>query len=186
MKNLKSILIATLMVVGLSFSNETFAQTRQIFALKAVTQAGVGKATPDTTTNTDTTYLILPQTLTGTSAAIKPYNEYSDLVYSWSLVPGITGTTSGTVVLQGSPTGNFSRSSAPVSDWVNLTPSTAYSTSDSTSYTGAHNGSGGFGATQLHRRFVMPNNQDKYQRIRFISTGTQTSVITGSVSVLTH
>lgn len=180
MKNIKIIIAGLAMIFAISsYSSDVFAQKRQTFALTALNAAGTVKATPDTTTNTDTTYLVLSDGSTG----IKPYNEYNDLVYYWSIVPGITGTTTGSIVLQGSMTGTFSASESPISDWVTLTPVTSYSTADSVSYTSP---AAGFTASRKYKQFTITTNQYKYHRIRFISGGTQTSVITGRVSVLPH
>lgn len=174
MKNLKKIVfIATIIMAIFAFHKDSYAQSRVSYTLKAMTAAGVGKSTPDTTVNTDTTYLYLSD---GTTSGVKAFNEYEDLVYSWAAVPSITGTTTSgtTIIAQGSMTGTF----ATVGDWITLI-------ADLTQYNGGSSFSIS-GSTTLYNYFVLPRNQFKYVRLRMITAGTQTSVVTGKVSVLPH
>lgn len=177
MKNLKSkgLLILALMSIFLSVIKAD-AQRRNVYKLSAMRPTGKVISTPDTTVNVDTTYLVLANK--GDTTGIQAFNEYEDLIYSWSIVPSISGTTTGTVTIEGSMTGVFSNSTATISDWVVLISDvTQENTSSSVSVSGA---------AQAFYRFILPKNQFKYIRIRFISAGTQTSVITGTVSVLPH
>lgn len=157
MKHLKFILLA----LGLTCFTASYAQTVQSYELTYKTQAGATKTTVDTTTDADTTYLY---------PSFGANNEYGDITYAWAVVPSITGTTTGTVVVQGSQTGTFARSggSAANGDWVNLTSSTAeYTFSGSIS-----------GTTTIYGYCMLPNNQFKYTRLRYVTSGTQTSKIT--------
>jgi len=182
MKHLKiTVTIIAFIAIVFGIPDNAYAQ-RTTLSLKAMTAAGAYKATPDTTTDADTTYLYLND---GTAGAIRAYTQYQDLVYNFNLYPSLSGTTTGAITIQGSMTGTHSVSSAPTSDWVTLTPITTYSTSDSVSYTSPAAGGGVWGA-RMYRQFVIPASQYKYQRIRYISGGTQTSVLNGSVTVLSH
>lgn len=174
MKNLKSIFVfAAIIMVAFSFSPDAYAGSRNTMALKAMTAAGVGKSTPDTTVNTDTTYLYLSD---GTTSGVRLFDEYEDLIYYWSATPSITGTTTSgtTIIVQGSMTGTF----ATVGDWVTMV-------SDATQYNGGSSFSIS-GSTVLYNYFILPRNQFRAIRVRMITAGTQTSVITGRVSVLPH
>lgn len=158
-------------VFGLAIFGVTDATAQGVtFTLKGMTAAGTIK-TKDTTTNTDTTYLVYSKD----GSTVTPFTEYEDVVYEW-VNTSITGTCAGTVIAQGSNTGTFA-GPTNAGDWVTLTSSTAqYNGSSSITVT----------TTLLSQYFVFPNNQFKYIRLRYISSGTQTSVMTGTVRVMPH
>ncbi len=143
--------------VLMMLATSTFGQSTRSGNLSAMTANGTLKSTPDTTVNVDTTYLY---------ASRSDANQW-DVTYEWSIVPSITGTTTGTIIVQGSNTGTY----AVVGDWVTLISDvTQYNGSSSISVTGS---------TTIGY-FIFPRCQFKYVRIRYISAGTQTSVLTGT------
>lgn len=122
--------------------------------MTALTAIGTAK-TYDTTTNVDTSYLV-------TSAI----SGYGDITYYFTNTT-LTGSTSGTVIVQGSQTGTF----ATVGDWVTLvTDKTQSAMTDQYVVSGTTSG-----------YYSFPKHQFKYIRIRYISAGTQTSRMTGTM-----
>ena len=174
MKNLKFMISAIALRAAIFACNTEAHATRTVIALKCM-RPDSSIVAKDTCTNADTTYLFLYDANTG---GIKAFNEFEDLIYTWSVVPGITGTTTGTVTIEGSMTGNFSNSLQPTSDWVPMI-------SDVTQYNGSSSISIS-GSALMWEYFILPKNQFKYIRIRYITSGTQTSTISGTVSVLPH
>ena len=165
MKNLKIAVFLSLTLL-MAFSVPKISSAQVIgYTLGAYTPEEVHKAN-DTAVNADTTYL---QITTGDSAL----HQYEDVVYEWSVVASITGTTAGTVIAQGSETGIFSNSG----DWVTLV-------SDVTQYDGSSSIS--VGATNITGYFILPNVFFKYVRLRYITSGTQTSSITGTAYIKPH
>ena len=158
----KTIFLALLLI---SCTAMSYGQNAvQSYSVTARTQLGAVKTTVDTTTDTDTTYLY-PSFNSGEN------KEFGDVQYCWVVVPSITGTTTGTVIVQGSETGTFVRyqGAGSVSDWVALTSSTAeYNGSSSISISGT---------APIYGYFCLPNNQFKFTRIRYVTSGTQTSYI---------
>jgi hypothetical protein len=140
------------------------------YTLKGMTAAGVVKA-KDTTTNTDTTYLVYSTD----GSTVGSFNYYEDITYEW-VNTSITGTCAGTVIAQGSNTGTFA-GPTNAGDWVTLV-------SDVAQYNGSSSITVSVG--MLSQYFVFPNNKFKYIRLRYISSGTQTSVLTGTVRVMPH
>ncbi len=175
MKNLKFLLIAvTLFVSALSFTTEASAQRRAAKTLTAILPSGTLKATDDTTSGIDTAYLALTN---GTT--LTPFNEYEDVVYSWSIVPSITGTTTGTVIAEGSMSGTWSTSASPISDWVPLVSGSLQTAAFTTTSVS--------GTTKAWYHFTIANCLYKYVRLRFISSAaTQTSYLHGTVYILPH
>lgn len=144
-----------LLIIALFSSFACGAQTGfQTTIMTALTAAGTAK-TFDTTVNVDTTYLVT-----------SPINGYGDVMYYFTNTT-LTGSTSGTVTIQGSETGTF----ATVGDWVSLvTDKTQSAMTDQYVVSGTTSG-----------YFALIKHQFKYMRIRYISAGTQTSRMTGKM-----
>jgi hypothetical protein len=186
MKNVKLLLLGILAIGLAVFSGPTKAQAqRNTFPLRAFTQAGVFKSTPDTTANTDTTYLYFGDA----SGNLTPFNQYEDLIYYWSAIPSITGTTTtGTLLYaEGSMTGTVNRWHSGT-DWVNLISDASQSTVTSS---GATQTTVTYpitisGSTAIYGYLFLPKVQMRYVRLVLVTAGTQTSVLTGRASVLPH
>lgn len=114
----------------------------------------------DTTTNADTTYLVAGA-LTG----------YYDVVLHW-INTQLSGTSGGTVIVQGSMVGG----NTFLSDWYTSKNSwtTIYTgavgLTDTTTVSGTTRG-----------EFKISANNWKYIRLRYISSGTQTSTLRGTL-----
>lgn len=184
MKKIK--FIVTLLLI--CFTVTSFAQrvTRNMVAYKTVAGAGVAcTGGRDTTTNGDTTFFYLGQSL-GSNSTIGTTlvngdgsMQYgADVVYSWSAVPSITGTTVGTIYIQGSSTGTFAEYTTVLAsqDWVALT-------ADVTQFGGGYN-SVSVTSTVKKGYFILTNCQFKYVRLVYIASGTQTSTVTVKVTTL--
>lgn len=176
--------IVTLLLI--CFTVTAFGQriTRNMVAYKTV--AGVGTvctAGRDTTSGADTTFFYLGAS-TGSTIGTGLLNgdgslTYgADVVYAWSAVPSITGTTTGTIYIQGSQTGTFAEYTTVLAsqDWVNLT-------ADVTQFGGGYN-SVSVTSTVKRGYFVLTNCQFKYVRLVYITSGTQTSTVTAKATVL--
>ena len=145
------------MMLGVGSSISSFAQV-QSYTLSGMTAAGTVKAR-DTTTNPDTTYLVM--TTNGDGSITYP----GDLVYNWTNT-NISGTTGGSVIYQGSMTGTF----AVATGWTTLVnDKTGALVTDTVTVSGTTKGT-----------LIIKNNTWKYVRARYISSGTQTSVMTGT------
>ena len=181
-------IISILVLLLICFTTNSFAQriTKNMVAYKTV--AGVGVACTngrDTTANADTTFFYLGAsdgssstigtTLTNGDGSIK-YG--ADVVYAWSAVPSITGTTTGTIYIQGSQTGTFAEYTTVLAsqDWVALT-------ADVTQFGGGYN-SVSVTSTVKRGYFVLTNCQFKYVRFVYITSGTQTSTVTIKATIL--
>lgn len=154
---MKNLLILIAVLIGV---NTCYAQTKQTsITMGAMTAAGVNKAR-DTTANVDTTYL------TFKSSGVYNYHFKAT-------VTKISGTVGGSAILQGSPDN---------SRWYTLNnavsgiDSNAYVYANTATLTNATNTYDWFyGGTSV---FNFP-----YFRIRFIMSGTQSSVPTGIVDL---
>lgn len=174
MKKIKSLLL----VVAMTFAatavthGQTFIQKLHMLEQTAV---GTIKAA-DTTVNTDTTYFILDTVYNydglssgGTTPGM--VGSYGDLVIQWTNTQ-LSGTSGGSVLFQGSMTGTF----ATVGDWVTLVNDKNYAlVKDTVTVSGTTTGT-----------FIIPNNKFRSVRGRYISSGTQTSVITSTAWLRRH
>ena len=116
----------------------------------------VAKSTPDTTVNTDTTYLA------NTSGYTTDYNV------GWeATITNVSGTTGGTVTAQGSDD-NI--------NWYPVVSSALEMTTQTTTITV----SGLTGGATKTFTYKWPSHQFTYYRLQFITSGTQTSVMTGA------
>lgn len=139
-----------IMLICLS-GGATFAQS----ALSAATATYTAKSTPDTLVNADTSYLY------NNSIYTTDYNV------GWQCsIANVTGTTGGTVQAQGSD------------DNVNWYPVIGSATEMTTQTTTVTVSGLTAGSTQAFM-YKWPSHQFAYYRVRFISSGTQTSVMTG-------
>lgn len=174
MKHLKIMLMA---IGFVSFATKSQAQEPiQTFTLTCVTNTGTVKAT-DTASATDTIYM-KPIVNMG-KADSNAIRMYSDIMYDWSVVPGITATTTGTVSYWGSNTGLNPRDIGISGDWVALI-------SNTTQYNGASTTSIS-GTSTIYGKLILPNCQFKYVYIRYISSGAgQTSTIRGKMYSRPH
>lgn len=147
-----------ILVCGLICATMAQAQS-YLQALKAYNAAFVYKPTPDTTVNTDTTYLV--------SGLIDPYYDLSFVAINTK----VSGTPAGSIIIQGSMD-NF------VSSVQTLTTNKAEAIFTTDTVTAVN------GTTKIEYHF--PNHQLSYYRIRYISSGTQTSVMTGTLWARKH
>jgi hypothetical protein len=133
--------------------------TQRTVTLKAYTAAGVVKVR-DTTTNTDTSYLWLP------GGEANSWNVGLNFVNTQ-----ITGTTGNTMIVQGSN----DATSVLTGHWYTIKNSVTQSiTSQALGIADTATTVG------VYFQFNVPTCQYKYLRIRNITSGTQTSVMTGT------
>ncbi len=179
MRNLKKI---GLLLLFSAIIFQGFAQNSRVkMPLIATNSAGTIK-NPDTTVNADTEYLYLGAT-NGSNTLINSdghTNTFGDAVYEWNYAP--VSATTGTVIAQGSMTGTFVRSGSGVigsgaGDWCTLI-------SDVTQYNGSSTVN--FGPTATNGVFIIPKNQFKYVRLRFVQVGTGSGSATGNAWFLSH
>jgi hypothetical protein len=178
--------IILMLVLGLTcFTTISFGQriTKHMVAYTGAGTAATGGR--DTTSGADTTYFYLGSSA-GSSSTIGTSLQNgdgsiaygADVVYSWSAVPSITGTTTGTIYIQGSETGTFATytTSLASQDWVALT-------ADVTQFGGGYNT---VSVTSSVKKgyFVFTNCQFKYVRLVYITSGTQTSTVTVNATIL--
>jgi hypothetical protein len=154
----------------ITFSVASFGQTTRTGSLIPKTAAGVTKTTPDTTVNTDTTYLY-----SGRSDA----NQWN-ISYSWTAIPSISGTTTSVTVVvpQGSNTGTFAAYGS--GDWVNLITDATQATVIAPAQTSGTYPVHISGSTAVYGYLQLPKCQFKYVRLVVVTAGTQTSVYTGT------
>lgn len=185
MKQIKSIFLALVLIcsTALAFGQRV---TKNMVAYKTVAGAGVAcTGGRDTTVNADTTFFYLGAsdgssstigtTLCNSDGSIK-YG--ADVVYAWSAAL-LSGTTTGTLYIQGSSTGTFAEYTTVLAsqDWVALT-------ADVTQFGGGYN-SVAVSSTVKRGYFVLTNCQFKYVRLVYVTSGTQTSAVTIKATVLT-
>ena len=115
----------------------------------------------DTTSNTDTSYLYF-----ATGGAVTALTTNNDVIVRWTNT-NVSGTTGGSVIFQGSPTGTFTNTTG---DW-----STLINDKTQSLITDTVTVSGTTSAT-----FIIRSCPYKYIRARYISSGTQTSALTGT------
>jgi hypothetical protein len=145
--------LITILLVAISATS--FAQATRTEAFQNATAAGVVK-TRDTTTNTDTSYLWTSRS---------DFSNWDNVALQFACTQ-ITGTTTCTIIVQGS-----NDATTPVNGtWVTLKNSTTQTvglsdtgTVKNTTYT-----------------FQLPSCQYKRLRVRVITGGTQTSILTGT------
>jgi hypothetical protein len=121
----------------------------------------------DTTSNTDTSYLYFA---TGGVSGTKEIKYNNDLLIKWTNTQ-LSGTSGGTVILQGSPTGTFTNTTG---DWQTLINDKTQSVTltDTVTVSGTTSGT-----------FIIRSCPYRYIRARYISSGTQTSTLTGTAWV---
>lgn len=141
--------------VLLSAITSAYAQSSRTGTFNAATSAGVVKAR-DTTTNTDTSYL-----WNGRS----DHNQWGNVSLLF-VNTELTGTTTNTMLVQGSD----DATSVTSGHWYTLKNSTVQTAGTSDTAT----------TKNTYYIFNIPNCQYKYLRVRNITGGTQTSVMTGT------
>lgn len=146
MKNILLILSLCLVSFGVT------AQSTGSIPLKAYNANFVAKATPDTTTNTDTTYL----------ANVSALTSSYDVTYQVTLT-NVSGTSTGTITTQGSDDGVI---------WYSVTGSTTEVAAQTLTVSLTS-------AATMSPDWKWPTHFFAYYRVRYISGGTQTSVMVG-------
>lgn len=155
--------IVAIVAIATAFITSAHAQYTA-FTMVNVTPAGVTVAR-DTTSNTDTSYLYF-----ATGSAVTDIKYNNDVLIKWTNTQ-LSGTSGGTVIFQASPTGTFTNTTG---DWETLINDKTQSVTltDSVTVSGTTTGT-----------FIIRSFPYRYLRARYISSGTQTSALTGTAWV---
>lgn len=160
--------IMILIALLITFSTGSFAQYNG-YTMLNVLPSGVIKA-KDTTVNTDTSYLYFSTTSpTASVLSITPISYNNDIVFQWANTQ-ISGTSGGTVIFQGSMSGTFTNAAG---DWNTLISDKNFALiKDTVTVSGTTVGT-----------FICPSCKWRAVRARYIASGTQTSIMTGTAWV---